>query len=149
MISRSTSSYSHWLEFVYTRMLSWRHFCARASNWVNDATSTFCYQALSTRNSFPLTKVRSRRMGKVLFSQVSLCSHWGVGGGRVPHIYPIISPSHGTSTAPMSFPGVPQLHPIILPLFPGDHPSQVRLEVRMVEGRYPRVLPVQVRMGRG
>ena len=40
MISRPNLGCSHWLKFVYTRMLSWRHF-ARASNWVKNITSLF------------------------------------------------------------------------------------------------------------
>ena len=38
MISRPNLGCSHWLEFVYRRMLPWCHF-ARASNWVKDTTS--------------------------------------------------------------------------------------------------------------
>ena len=46
--------------------------------------------------SFRILTARIRRMGKVLFSQVCVCPHGG-GGTR--------SPSHHTSTGPMSFPG--------------------------------------------
>ena len=37
MISRPNFGCSHWLEFVYMRILSWRHF-ACASNWVKNTT---------------------------------------------------------------------------------------------------------------
>ena len=53
---------------------------------------------------------RIRRMGKVLFSQVSVCP-WG--GGGVPHLHTIILP-----LVPCPFWGVPHLHPIIPPLVP-------------------------------
>ena len=44
------------------------------------------------------------KMGKVLFSQVSVCSH----GGKVPHIHHITSASHNNSTGPRSIQGVLQ-----------------------------------------
>ena len=67
---------------------------------------------------------RIRRMGKVMFSQVSVRSHpvgWGGGWrGGVTHLHPIIlplvacpfqwgTPSHNTSTGPMSFLGGPPM----------------------------------------
>ena len=48
---------------------------------------------------------RIRRMGKVIVSVCLSVHTWG-------------PPSYNTSTGPMSFPGVPHLHPIILPLVP-------------------------------
>ena len=49
-----------------------------------------------------------RRMGKVI---VSVCGQSTLERGTP-------SPSHNTSTGPMSFPGVPHVHPIILQLVP-------------------------------
>ena len=48
MIIRPILSYSYRWEFVYTRMLSWRHF-AFASNWVKDTMSYFCYSSFSAK----------------------------------------------------------------------------------------------------
>ena len=55
-------------------------------------------------------RVRSTT-GGYIFTGVCLFTRGG-GGGRLPHLHPIIFPSHNTSTGPMSFPGgVPHLHP--------------------------------------
>ena len=56
MISRPNLGCSHWLEFVYTRMLSWHHF-ARASNWVKDTTSFSVFVTQITKSGSYLVMV--------------------------------------------------------------------------------------------
>ena len=61
---------------------------------------------------FITARVRSTREGNNL-TRVCLSFHMG-GGGKVPHLHPIILPT----TGPMFFPGSTHLHPIILLLVP-------------------------------
>ena len=91
-----------------------------------------------------------------MFSQVSVCS-----GGGVPYLHPIISPSHNTSTGPMSFLGVPHNTSTSSMSFPGHTPvTGPRSLLRgypVTDARYPSPrweggnpswdTPSQVRMG--
>ena len=61
--SRRNLGCSHWLEFVYTIILSWHHF-ACASNWVKDTTSFFALVVTSCHPAtifVAFTKVPNRK----------------------------------------------------------------------------------------
>ena len=99
------------------------NFCNRQNYSLDHIFRSCRHRNLSLTHMDVCNVCKERYDGKVLFSQASVCSHLG----GTP------SPSHNTSTGPMSFLGgqVPHLHSIILALVPCTFwrypPSQVRM----------------------
>ena len=106
----------------------------------------------------------SERMGKVLFSQVSICPHFGGGGtpiqmtGGYPHLadrgYPHPGPLGGGGGTPSSFDGGKYHHPVPMGVTPSSPDRRVPpsgqlggYPIQLTGFRYPRVPPIRTGWG--